>query len=54
MINKIVLDENEYYNLVNLNCELYKPINTFSNLEQLIKIQKKKNFLELDGLYQFY
>jgi len=42
LINKIVLDENEYYNLVNLNCELYKPVNTFSNLEQVIKIQKKK------------
>jgi sulfate adenylyltransferase len=42
MQNKILLDENEYYNLINLYHKLYKPLNTFSNLDQVIKIQKKK------------
>jgi len=42
MVNQIFLDENEYYNLINLHYKLYKPINTFSNLEQVIKIQKKQ------------
>jgi sulfate adenylyltransferase len=45
MINKIFLDENEYYNLINLHYKLYKPLNTFSNLEQVIRIQKKKKIL---------
>ena len=54
MINKIFLDENEYYNLINLHYKLYKPLNTFSNLEQVIRIQKKKKFSELNGLYQSY
>jgi sulfate adenylyltransferase len=42
MVNQIFLNENEYYNLINLHYKLYKPINTFSNLEQVIKIQKKQ------------
>ena len=45
MFNKIFLDENEYYNLINLHYKFYKPINTFSNLEQVKRIKKKKKIL---------